>query len=283
MAFVLDEKGNYLPVLGETSGSGGTSDHAQLTNLDYTNSGHTGFMSSANYLQDGTVVTVKADGTGDFTTLEGALEYLEPKWSDGEIIIDISAGTYQTAGSISLDNYKIKRIIIKGAGKTSTFIYTPFADTQTAGFFQFEVINGTNVIFKDIKLGTEIISIPEAYNHKIIQVRDNAMVNFDNVAFNGTARLVQVDANAVCYIMSDCDFSNAVSGILCSRGEIRMQHGLTFTCSNITTVIHIQSGGVVKFWSATFANTNVTNVCNHNPQTEYVTADGLCFGSFTTT
>ena len=47
---------------GNSSGGGGTSNYAQLTNLDYANSGHTGFMSNANYLPDGTVITVKAIG-----------------------------------------------------------------------------------------------------------------------------------------------------------------------------------------------------------------------------
>ena len=47
MSFVLDKDGNYLPVLGESSGGGsGTSDHSQLTNLDYEHSGHTGFLNT---------------------------------------------------------------------------------------------------------------------------------------------------------------------------------------------------------------------------------------------
>lgn len=43
MGFVIDKQGDYLPVFGEAEG-GGTSDHSQLINLDYANSGHTGFM-----------------------------------------------------------------------------------------------------------------------------------------------------------------------------------------------------------------------------------------------
>lgn len=48
MGFVLDKEGNYLPVLGESASGGGsgTSNHAQLSNLDYANSGHTGFLDS---------------------------------------------------------------------------------------------------------------------------------------------------------------------------------------------------------------------------------------------
>ena len=72
MSFVIDKQGDYLPVLGETTGGGGggTSNHAQLSNLDYANSGHTGFMTSENYLPKGTTIDYKVNPDTDLQLKE---------------------------------------------------------------------------------------------------------------------------------------------------------------------------------------------------------------------
>lgn len=124
MAFVLDEKGNYLPVLGESAGGGGgTSDHAQLTNLDYASAGHTGFMSSANYLPDGTTITVASSG-GDYTKLSEAVAFLQGKWSDGAVTISIANGTYTESETVFVNTsvFNIPFVDIVGTDRELTIL-----------------------------------------------------------------------------------------------------------------------------------------------------------------
>lgn len=128
MGFVIDNQGNYLPVLGESAGGGsGTSDHSQLTNLDYEHSGHTGFLSSATFIPPNTTITVDANGGGDYTTLQEAFAFLSGKWSSGEVTISIKNGTYTaTSGATSISfnatTASIPKIIISGESRTGVIL-----------------------------------------------------------------------------------------------------------------------------------------------------------------
>lgn len=267
--------------IGGTSGGGGggTSNHAQLTNLDYANSGHTGFMTSANYLPDGTIITVASSG-GDFTTIEQALTYISDKWSDGAVTISLSAETFITAGDIEISNNRIKQIIIKGQGTSSTFISINYDDTLTSGFAIFAIQNGANVIFKDLKIGTEKTTTPELFNHKVILAEDNGFVSIDNIEINGLSRLFQISASATLYILSNCKFTNAQWAVFVSGGRLIMKYNLTFVFENISLSFRVTSGGTMQFWTPKFQNTNVTTICNHPPDTDTVTYDGLSLGEY---
>ena len=128
MGFVIDNQGNYLPVLGESAGGGsGTSDHSQLTNLDYEHSGHTGFLSSATFIPPNTTITVDPNGGGDYTTLQEAFAFLSGKWSSGEVYVSIKNGTYtaatgQTSISFNATTASIPKIIISGESRTGVII-----------------------------------------------------------------------------------------------------------------------------------------------------------------
>lgn len=112
---------------GINSGGGGTSDHSQLTNLDYTNSGHTGFLSSDTFIPPDTTITVDASGNGDYTTIQEAFAYLSGKWSSGEVTISIKNGTYtatagQTYIGFTATTASIPKIVISGESRTGVII-----------------------------------------------------------------------------------------------------------------------------------------------------------------
>lgn len=260
-------------------GGGGTSNHAQLTNLDYANSGHTGFMSSANYLPDGTTITVASSG-GDYTTLEQALAFISDKWSDGAVTISLSAETFTTAGNITIENNRIKQIIIEGQGPASTFIKINYNDTLTSGFSIFVIQNGANVIFKDLKIGTEKTTTPDFFNHNCIWCADNAFVSLDNILLNGMSRLAQARTSATLYLQSNCEFTNAQNSLFMPGGKLIMRFNLTFTFTNIVLAFRITNGGTLQFWGCKLNNTNVTTVSNHSPYSDPFTQDGLALGEF---
>ena len=137
MGFVIDKQGNYLPVFGEAQGGGGTSNHSQLTHLDYATSGHTGFMPSSDFVADGTTYTIKADGTADYTTLTDAINDLYGKWCTGTVNIEIDGAINDNAGiAINSDkNYNIPVLRIKGINSASiTYNSTsaPYLDVTNA-------------------------------------------------------------------------------------------------------------------------------------------------------
>ena len=133
--------------IGGNTGSGGTSNHSQLTNLDYASAGHTGFMSSENFIPVNTTYTVKADGTGDFSLLSEAISFLADKWSTGQINITIGAGTFVENDQIEIDSKYIGFPLIKivGAGMDSTIIQ----NSSTKVPLRFVGLINANIILKD--------------------------------------------------------------------------------------------------------------------------------------
>ena len=97
-----------------------------------------------NYLAPDTTLTVKTDGTGDFTSLNDAISYLTGKWSTGTVNINIAAGTYTTTSRIDIagTSFNIPRLIISGASADTTIISC--ATAQSSGIIR--VLNTWNDI-----------------------------------------------------------------------------------------------------------------------------------------
>lgn len=115
----------------EPGGGGGTSDHSELTNLDYAHAGHTGFLSSETFIPPDTTITVDASGNGDYTTLQEAFAFLSGKWSSGEVTVSIKNGTYTATAGQSLISFtataaSIPKIIISGESRTGVILKPKF-------------------------------------------------------------------------------------------------------------------------------------------------------------
>ena len=165
---------DYLPVFGEATGGSGTSDHSQLTNLDYANSGHTGFMSSSNYIPANTTYTVKTDGTGDFSKLSEAIAFLQNKWSPFLITISIGAGTFVENDLISIKDTLhsgITTLVIEGAGVDSTIIQ----NTSTKIAFEVRDMINSNILIKNLTIENTNETTPVAvlYNASSKRLRVN--------------------------------------------------------------------------------------------------------------
>ena len=81
------------------------------------------YPSLSGFIPDETVFTVKADGTGNFTNIQSAFDFLEGKWSNGEVTISIDADTFMITTLLVLNQkFNIPCLIIKGVNKDTTII-----------------------------------------------------------------------------------------------------------------------------------------------------------------
>lgn len=108
-------------------------------------------MSNENFIPPNTTITVKTDGTGDFTTLNDAINYLTSKWSNGVVIISIASGTYNPTSNIQIDGTKfnIPSLVIQGESRSSTIFN--FSSMYTTGaFYLFKCSN--NILLRQLTI-----------------------------------------------------------------------------------------------------------------------------------
>ncbi len=77
----------------------------------------------------GTTLSVKADGTGDFCTIQGALSYASTLSKDAEVVIEIGEGRYQELLFLRNKN----NVTLRGASRSSTVIAYPNNDSYETG------------------------------------------------------------------------------------------------------------------------------------------------------
>lgn len=269
MSFVIDKQGNYLPVFGEATGGGGggggTTDHAELSHLDYASSGHTGFMSSANYIPKGTTIDVKTDGSGDYTTIPSALASLVGKWSDGSVTIQLGNGTFDVSSTqqISNTNFNIPKLIIKGSGISNTTINWA-TTTDHADLFR---VSGQKFEIKDCTI--QHLNGTTSTDYRGIMSIDNAFTFCDNCAFVGINYALW-GFRAGDSAFASCSFSDCATPVVAEGGNIYIAWATTGTFTNITTALSVSGGGIIKGGYNSFTFTNVTNKVSQTPGTTNV-------------
>lgn len=233
----LDDKADKseLPAIATNNNVGlvkpdGTS--ITITN-DGTISSVGGGGTDVNFVPAGTILTVETDGSGQFTQLSEAINYLTNKWSNGTVTIQLGEGafdslTYTTSSSIPL-------LIIKGVSQSATTITS--VNLTGIGFCQLTdlsvestkapavwVNDYVHLICKKVK-----ISVPNATSSTVMTVRHLARVNVDTCIFHsdtkgGTGFYLYNGVPTGIY--SKCTFENLnnaayvqYGGILCNMGS----------------------------------------------------------------
>lgn len=251
MGFVLDKQGNYLPVFGEaTGGGGGTSDHAQLTNLSYVDSGHTGFMSSENFIPNGTTITVKSSD-GDFTNLNDAINSLEGKWSNGKVSIVIDAGTFVHNGMIDIrngDKFFIPMLDIQGSGINDTTLdYT----ANTTDTYDIKASTTTTMWIRNLTV--------KSNNHRGITATGGSIVFLQNISTDGCNIGIRSESNSNIILVNSVSIKNGITGILSKGGNIGCIGGTQTIFSSINTAFSVEGGGMLRLTNPSYSGTNVTN------------------------
>ena len=271
MGFVIDKQGNYLPVFGEAQGGGGggTSNHSQLSNLDYATAGHTGFMPSADFIADGTTYTVKADGTADYTTLTDAVNDLYSKWCNGTVNIEIDGSITDTAGiAVNSDkNYNIP--VLRISGKNSATI--TYNSTSTP-FFE---IHNARVIISDVSFVNSAGESSKLYT--ALKAWRGSILTLSNVSISGgfiiARQLGQIE------ILGNLTINNNLVAIYAQVGGFIVSDATGTITSNCSWLLQGWQGGYIaipdgKSLSFTGSNLSLTpnGTADSNGYTRYPSA-----------
>lgn len=276
MAFIIDKDGNYIPVLGTVSGGGGggTSDHSQLTNLDYASSGHTGFLSSANYLPQGTTIDVKLDGSGDFTNLVDAFNFLTDKWSDANIIFNLGAGTFEVSETLHISTFRcnIPRIDIVGVSTTDTIIDHKISSQWTP---LFNINNNGHTRIRNLKITGPCTKTSGGYTG--VSVNKFSMCEFANVVTDGLDRVIETSMGGNALVNGSMTISNCPDALFAKTGTI-VVYGSAVSFNNVTTAFSVNGGGIIQKFEGSANYSSVTNIANVTAN--IITSNGIIMGSF---
>lgn len=224
-----------------------------------------------------TYVTVRQDGSGDFTDIQSALNYVQGTFNNSYIEINIGAGTY------TLTNYEYARIMdiprtgrnaplikIIGASPESTIIEGATSNPETEYIFQTDW--GQNIWFQYLTLKNSAASGLNrggicALTGSSVQITDCVFegFNFIGVLCQGTSR-VQFDGTNT--------FKNFTSTAIHSEaGFVNTKYGSTLNFTNTTSgatafvvtyggQIHLNIGTTVNLTRVTRANVSVGSASN---------------------
>lgn len=270
-----------LEYFSGNSGSG-VSDYDLLSNQPQINSvtltgnktlANLGIMSDANFLPDGYTITLKADGTGDFATIQDAINFLNGKWSNGTVSIELAAGTYNITSHLLIGNTNgtlpnnIACLRITGADVDSTIINCTNSNEYTC----IEMQNGYTFIRQlTIKNATKTL------NNALLTFRGQASGQVSTVKLQNGEFGIQAYSTFGAARLYNCTIDNTTYAIYAGEGaRINLANSVQ-TISNCVTALRVWSGGQINIG---YATKNFTNVTNETNQTiGIITTDGMILG-----
>lgn len=208
-----------------------------------------------NFIPDGTVINVKLDGSGDYASLVDAVDYLEDKWSNGQVTIKLGEGTFDISNnSLSVGN--IEKLQIEGISQQNTIV----SCSGTGIAFNSENAVISHLIFKNL-------SIQNTNNKSGTGIRAalQTCLTVDNVTLESFETAINVDMGVYCHIASSITVKNCAVGLICRRtGRISSNGGSVITFNNLTTAWKVETGGIIAPATsvANITYTSVTNKCS---------------------
>lgn len=211
------------------------------------------------FIPSGTVINVKTDGTGDFTKLSDAVNYLTGKWSNGQITIKSGSGTFTESGMVTIEGnlFNIPKLIIKGNGRTDTIINRTGIANWTAGIN----IKGAIVQIEDL---TVTVDNPSA--GFCIFSNAGSFTSIKNV--NVTGGTTGYHTNSIFSFRDTSIYATGVTKcIQAQNGQVEMWN-TTCVFANATTAITAIDGSTIRISGNSTKNfTNVNNTFNVNANT----------------
>ena len=257
-----------LPVIATNNNVGlvkpdGTS--ITITN-DGTISSVGGGGTDVNFIPAGTVVDVKLDGSGQFTKLSDAINYLTGKWSNGTVTIQLGEGTFEETEPITIDGNKFNfsNLVICGTNRDNSII--SFNISGIVNYFEELVVeHKTNVLFKDISLSGKGRTLVSSGNIVLNNVCISSQGNICFYCLSGTSYLDGI-------ILKDAQLGLAVTGRLNSNYQSNI------TLQSLITGIQVTRGGLIALNNLKKVVTNVTNLTNQSIGT--ANGNGFISGSW---
>ena len=146
------------------------------------------YPSLSNYLPAGTVISVKLDGTGDFTSLKGAVDYLNSqKWSPSGVTISLGEGTFVLDELVEIHNFSnsIPMITLQGVSQQATIIE---GSSSRSDYKLLNVYWNSNVIIQDLTFrrgnSTAIVEAIEVGLGSNVIIQNCTFDGFSDVSIN---------------------------------------------------------------------------------------------------
>lgn len=227
-----------------------------------------------NFLPRGTVIHVKQDGTGDFTNIQDAINYLTGKYSNGEIHIHIGAGTYTVSDyAISLNtlNFNFSKLRIYGDGINNTIIQRVNITNDYQCVFHI-TYNGTVVELSDICIKS--IKSNDSYG---LETSYDAVVALQDIKLEDTTIGLHASENSKVTI-NNVTINNCNNGLMAHSADIQFKCYSTITASNLTYVFSVYAGGTIRLSDVKKYLTNVNNISTMSIGT--ISANGYIIGKW---
>lgn len=207
------------------------------------------------FIPAGTILTVETDGSGDFTNLSSAINYLNGKYSNGSVTIKLGDGTFQEAEPLIIDGtrFNFSQLNIVGNGSTKTII-------------------NMNISAGDVTEINKILPTTFCFlsNFKIISPGRILMIYgqviTQDLAIEGTS---STNSNACIFVYGGGHLhikgtitTNKSEMGICSNSLVTMEYSATHICANCTIGLFVVRGGEIKLNNVKLQYTSVTNVTN---------------------
>ena len=227
-----------------------------------------------NYLPKGTTINVKLDGTGDFTSLADAIDSLEGKWSDGNVVIQLGSGTFEVTSSLSISPFKcnIPIIDIVGVSTTDTIIDNKIS-VQWNSFLS--ISNNGLVRLRNLKITGKSSKSTGGYIG--ISVSKTGTCELAGVITDGVDRIIETSSGGRALITGTNSFLNCHDAFFTKTGTIAL-NSTTSSFTNVETAFYVEGGGIIQKFEGTLSYSSVTNKTNVTANT--VTSNGIIMGSF---
>lgn len=221
------------------------------------------------FIPAGTIIRVEVDGSGDFTNLSSAINYLNGKYSNGSVTIKFGNGTFVENSNFNIDgsSFNISSLIIEGNGSTSIIKFSN-SSTQYASNLKF--LNGLFTI-KNLTL--------QVNGGRALFITTNCQAICSSLTITGAHdACVYVDCGGKIYIGSSLTLTNGTKSngrcINCYGGFVNIGYNSSIKMSNSDIGIHSASGGIVQIDRSKYTVSSVTTI-------KTTTNDGVVWGSFT--
>lgn len=218
--------------------------------------------STANYIPGGTIYEVKADGSGDFATVEEAVSHLTNKISDGSVTLSLGAGTYSIANSLDfyIQNCNIGAIILKGAGVNNTTL----SFTADTGYSAIRA-QGLNLSVEDLTLERPNVDVTS--NQRAAFVCEyNALMKLKNITINHVGIGVISTLGGKVMIESGTIAINTCKWAFnCVGAQISSNWQPTISINTADIAFRTDSGGMINLFSPTINYTSVTTKASQTP------------------
>ena len=201
-------------------------------------------LNKSGFISAGTIISVNVDGSGDFATIQDAINSLTDKWSSGEVTIFLGEGTFNFSEVVSVNcrYFNFGKIVIKGSGIDKTIL-------QGNSVLRTEGSSTQVVEIRELTLKGLSKSDSSSYSF-MADYDSNARLVSIKVSDNYNGIISQRNAKTYCYNIS---VDNCVNGIL-TRGGLLTASDTNISISQTTNGIKSTNAGRIFL-----SNVNVTS------------------------